>query len=169
MTRVVLSLGSNVGDRLATLRSALTALTVDGPLRPVALSPVYETAPVGGPRQPDYLNAVLVADTDLDPVALLALAQATEATHGRVRPAGERWAPRPLDLDVVVYGGLRRRDPVLTLPHPRAHERAFVLVPWADADPGAELPGHGPVGELAARVGGQRVRRRDDLLLVAAR
>ncbi|MGE5763696.1 MAG: 2-amino-4-hydroxy-6-hydroxymethyldihydropteridine diphosphokinase, partial [Mycobacterium leprae] len=79
MTRVVLSLGSNVGDRLATLRSALTALTVDGPLRPVALSPVYETAPVGGPRQPDYLNAVLVADTDLDPVALLALAQATEA------------------------------------------------------------------------------------------
>jgi 2-amino-4-hydroxy-6-hydroxymethyldihydropteridine diphosphokinase len=165
----VLSLGSNVGDRLAALRSAVTGLTVDRRLRPVALSPVYETAPVGGRPQPDYLNAVLVADTDLDPHALLALTQATEAAHGRVRPAGERWGPRPLDVDIVVYGGLRHSDPVLTLPHPRAHERAFVLVPWADVDPAAELPGHGPVADLAARVGGQGVRRRDDLALAAAR
>jgi 2-amino-4-hydroxy-6-hydroxymethyldihydropteridine diphosphokinase len=161
VTRVVLSLGSNVGDRVAALRSALAALPVPGGLRVIAVSPVYETVPVGGPPQPDYLNAVLVADTDLAPHALLAHARAVEAAHGRRRP-DRRWGPRPLDVDVVAYGELRQTDPDLTLPHPRAHERAFVLAPWADVDPAAELPGQGPVGT-------EGVRRRDDLALAALR
>ena len=172
MTQVVLSLGSNSGDRAAALRGALAALTADGALRVLAVSPVYETVPVGGPPQPDYLNAVLVADTALEPRAVLARAREVESAHGRARSQpdrGERWGPRTLDVDIVAYGDLRRADPELTLPHPRAHERAFVLAPWRDADPDAELPGHGPVAAVLARVGTDGISRRDDLVLVTPR
>jgi 2-amino-4-hydroxy-6-hydroxymethyldihydropteridine diphosphokinase len=170
--RTVLALGSNLGDRLATLRGGVDALL--GPsgldqsglgspgLALVALSPVYETVPVGGPPQPEYLNAVLIAETTLPAAELLRRGQAVEAAFGRVRQ--EVWGPRTLDVDVIVYGDVVSDDPELTLPHPRARERAFVLAPWLDADPDAEIPGQGRVAELldaaVARNGGQPGVRR---------
>lgn len=162
-SRVVLALGSNLGDRLGILQGAVDTLFAPGPLRPVALSPVYETAPVGGPEQDDYLNAVAVADTLLTPEALLERVQEVERAFHRVREV--RWGPRTLDVDVIAYDGLVRTDPELTLPHPRAHERAFVLRPWADIDPDAEITGRGAVRDLLAGVADQELRRRDDLVL----
>ena len=144
-SRVVLALGSNLGDRLAALQGALDALADPDALRLLAVSPVYETAPVGGPEQDDYLNAVAVKE------------------FHRVRDV--RWGPRTLDVDIIDYAALVRTDPELTLPHPRAHERAFVLRPWADIDPAAVLPGRGAVRDLLAGVADQEVRRRDDLVL----
>jgi 2-amino-4-hydroxy-6-hydroxymethyldihydropteridine diphosphokinase len=160
--RAVLALGSNLGDRLATLQGGVGALLGPPGLALVALSPVYETVPVGGPPQPEYLNAVLIADTSLPAADLLRLGQAAEAAFGRVRQ--EVWGPRTLDVDVIVYGDVVSDDPELTLPHPRAWERAFVLAPWLDADPDAEIPGRGPVAALldavvAANGGQPGVRR----------
>ncbi|MFE3189199.1 2-amino-4-hydroxy-6-hydroxymethyldihydropteridine diphosphokinase [Nocardia sp. NPDC059240] len=142
MTRVVLSIGSNLGDRLAHLRSVVSAL---GP-RLVAVSSVYSTPPWGGVPQQDYLNAVLVAeDPALEPSDWLRLGQVLEQAAGRVREV--RWGARTLDVDVV-WAEQRRRDvrvvvhsldPVLTLPHPQAHNRAFVLLPWLEVEPDAEL------------------------------
>ena len=141
MSRAVLSIGSNLGDRLAHLRSAVAAL------RPVAVSPVYETAPWGGVEQDDYLNAiVIVDDPDTDAHGWLARAHELERAAGRVRDV--HWGPRTLDVDLVDVDGTTSVDPELTLPHPRAHERAFVLVPWADVDPDAVLVGHGRVADL---------------------
>jgi 2-amino-4-hydroxy-6-hydroxymethyldihydropteridine diphosphokinase len=114
----------------------------------LAISPVYETAPVGGPAQPDYLNAVLLVQTGLPARDLLDAIHAIEASFGRVR--AERFGPRTLDIDIICYAGQVSDDPELTLPHPRAHERAFVLAPWLDIDPAAELPGHGPAAGLLA-------------------
>ncbi len=162
---VVLALGSNLGDRLANLRAGLEELTAGGDITVTAVSAVYETAPVGGPDQPDYLNAVVVGRTALPASAVLRLAQAAEHALGRLR--AERWGPRTLDVDVIAVGEELSDDPALTLPHPRARERAFVLVPWLDADPAAALPGDGPVAGLAARLGRDGVRRRDDLSLAA--
>jgi 2-amino-4-hydroxy-6-hydroxymethyldihydropteridine diphosphokinase len=161
--RAVLALGSNLGDRFGTLQAAVDALLGAPGIRAVAVSPVYETAPVGGPDQPDYLNAVLVVDTALSARALLDRALAVEEDLGRARV--ERWGPRTLDVDVVTIGEERHDDRLLTVPHPRAHERAFVLAPWHDAAPDAALPGHGPVADLLARTGADGVRRRDDLVL----
>jgi len=153
---VVLALGSNLGDRLATLQQAVDLLCGED-FRCTAVSGVYETAPVGGPPQDDYLNAVLLGRCDLPPARLLGLTQAAEAALHRVR--AQRWGPRTLDVDIIAYGDERSADPVLTLPHPRAHERAFVLVPWLEADPAAVLPGHGPVAGLVAAAGTADVRR----------
>jgi 2-amino-4-hydroxy-6-hydroxymethyldihydropteridine diphosphokinase len=162
-SRVVLALGSNLGDRLGALQSAVDALAAAGGLEVVAVSPVYETAPVGGPSQPDYLNAVLIAETSLPPHGILRRTQAVEAALHRTREV--RWGPRTLDVDVIAYGDEVSADPALTLPHPRAHERAFVLAPWHDADPDAELPCHGRVAGLLAAVGRHGVQRRDDMAL----
>lgn len=141
MTRAALSIGSNLGDRLAHLRSVVEAL------HPVLVSPVYETAPWGGVEQDDFLNAILVVDDpDTDAAGWLARAQACERAADRTREV--RWGPRTLDVDVIDVDGTVSADPVLTLPHPRAHERAFVLVPWADVEPDAVLPGHGPIAAL---------------------
>ena len=168
MSRAVLSIGSNVGDRLARLRSVVDALA--GHL--VAVSPVYETPPWGPVAQDDYLNAVVVVDDPgADARAWLERAHALERAAGREHAV--RWGPRTLDVDIVqVVDGdaVRSSDPDLTLPHPRAHERAFVLVPWADVDPEAVLAGQGRVADLAATLpAGERagVRRRDDLTLAA--
>jgi 2-amino-4-hydroxy-6-hydroxymethyldihydropteridine diphosphokinase len=161
--RTVLALGSNLGDRLGYLQGGVRTLLADPGLRLVALSPVYTTAPVGGPPQPAYLNAVLVADTTLIAVELLARCQATEAAFQRIRT--EVWGPRTLDVDIIVYGDEVSDDPRLTLPHPRARERAFVLAPWLDADPDAEIPGQGRVSDLLAAVGRAGVRRLDDVSL----
>lgn len=162
-SRVVLALGSNLGDRLSALQSAVDALAATGGLDVVTVSPVYETAPVGGPCQPSYLNAVLIAETSLPPRGILRRAQEAEAALHRTREV--RWGPRTLDVDVIVYGDEVSADPELTLPHPRAHERAFVLAPWHDADPDAELACHGRVAGLLAGVGRHGVRRRDDVVL----
>jgi len=147
---VVLALGSNVGASQDTLRSAVAALEgLDG-LELLAVSPLARTAPVGGPEQPDFLNAVVIARTTLSPRALLRATQAIEDEHGREHL--ERWGPRTLDIDLIVYGGILAVTDDLELPHPRAHQRAFVLQPWAQIAPDAVLPGlgGGPVAALAA-------------------
>jgi len=136
--RAVLALGSNLGDRRATLQSAVDDLAAFEGVRVLAVSPLVETDPVGGVEQPDFLNAVALVSTLLSPLDLLAACQAVENTHGRRRSV--RWGPRTLDVDVVVYAGVTAASRVLQLPHPRAHGRAFVLVPWAAVDPEAVLP-----------------------------
>jgi 2-amino-4-hydroxy-6-hydroxymethyldihydropteridine diphosphokinase len=161
--RVVFALGSNLGDRLANLQGAVGALLDTPGLTFAAVSPVYETKPVGGPDQPDYLNAVLVAETTLSARAILDLALRVEKAFHRTREV--RFGPRTLDIDVIVCGGEVSDEPELTLPHPRAQERAFVLVPWLDADPAAEIPGRGRVADLVAGVGAAGVRRRGDAVI----
>ena len=163
MSRAVLSLGSNLGDRLSHLQSVLDVL---GDVV-VAVSTVYETKPWGVEDQPDFLNAVIVVD---DPVrdhwAWLRAGQALEQASGRVREL--RWGPRTLDVDVVTVDGVTSDDPELLLPHPGTPDRASVLVPWLEIEPDAVLPGHGPVRDLlAARPADDRagVRSRPDLRL----
>jgi 2-amino-4-hydroxy-6-hydroxymethyldihydropteridine diphosphokinase len=162
VTRAVLSLGSNLGDRFAHLRAAVAGLGS----AVVGVSPVYETAPWGGVEQDDYLNVVLlVDDPGTDARGWLDRARALEAAAGRTRAV--RWGARTLDVDVVAVDGVTSTDPELTLPHPRAHERAFVLVPWLDVQPDAVLPGRGPVAGLAAALDRSGVRPRPDLVLAA--
>ncbi len=150
-----LGLGSNIGDRLAHLQAAVDLLA------PLAVSPVYETAPVGGPEQGPYLNAVVLVAA-IDPMRLLRQAQAVEAARDRVR--AERWGPRTLDVDLLDVGGLVLDTPELTLPHPRAAYRTFVMAPWLDVAPQAIIPGHGRVADLLQRVGLGGVRRTGDRL-----
>jgi 2-amino-4-hydroxy-6-hydroxymethyldihydropteridine diphosphokinase len=133
VTRAYIALGSNLGDRLAHLQFAVDALAATDRVRVVAVSRVYETAPVGGPEQDAYLNAVVALATDLGPAELLTRAQRIEADAHRVR-AG-RWGPRTLDVDILLYDDLESSDPVLTLPHPRMWERGFVLAPLRDVAP----------------------------------
>jgi len=154
---VVLALGSNLGDRLASLQAGLDILAALPGLGPLAVSPVYETVPVGGPAQDDYLNAVVIAETELPARAILERAQQAEAARGRVR--AEHWGPRTLDVDLIVCGAEVSDDPELTLPHPWAHQRAFVLAPWHDLDPAAQIPGRGRVADLLAKIGDTGVRR----------
>lgn len=161
--RVVFSLGSNLGQRMDYLQSGLDALFDAPGMSFVALSPVYETDPVGGPSQGAYLNAVVIAETSLDPRTLLDRALGVEDAFGRVRK--ERWGPRTLDVDIIMVGNLLSDEAELTLPHPRAHERAFVLVPWAQADTSAVLPGRGSVAALLAGLDQSGVRLRADLSL----
>jgi 2-amino-4-hydroxy-6-hydroxymethyldihydropteridine diphosphokinase len=155
MTRAVLSLGSNMGDRAAYLRGAIEALDE----LVMAVSGVYETAPWGGPgpdgtEQLPYLNAtVLVVDASDDPYAWLQRARALEEAAGREHDPAWRYAPRTLDVDVIAVweadgAAVISDDPEYVLPHPRAHERAFVLRPWLDIQPYAQLPGHGWVYDL---------------------
>ncbi len=163
MTRAVLSIGSNLGDRFAHLRSA--AAGFGGVL--VAVSPVYETTPWGGVDQDDFLNAVLIVDEPgVDEWGWLRRGQALEDASGRVRDV--RWGPRTLDVDVVSVDDVRSDDPDLLLPHPGTTERATVLRPWLDVDPGARLPGRGPVAALLVALGPDAergMRSRDDLVL----
>ncbi len=133
MTRAFLGIGSNLGDRLAYLQLAVDHLAGSPGVRVTAVSPVYETDPVGGPVQDDFLNAVLAVDTDLDPDSLLSACAAAESAAQRVREV--RWGPRTLDVDVLWIDGYTSADPVLTVPHPRMAERAFVLAPLHDLDP----------------------------------
>ncbi len=162
--RIVIALGSNLGDRLAHMQAGVDYLVAAGDLRPVAISPVYETAPVGGPPQPYYLNAVLIASSALSAADLLGHCQAAERALGRVRTVV--WGPRTLDVDLISCDDEVSSDPELTLPHPRAQERAFVLAPWHDADPEAYLVGHGPVTDLLARADKTGISRIDGLTLV---
>lgn len=147
MSRAVLSLGSNLGDRLGYLQLAVGGLCEVL----VAVSPVYATEPWGVTDQPEFLNAVVIADDDgRDHWGWLRLAQDLEQRAARTRD--RRWGPRTLDVDVVAVDDIRSDDPELLLPHPGTPERASVLIPWLAADPSAELPGRGPVGELLAQL-----------------
>ncbi|CEA07109.1 2-amino-4-hydroxy-6-hydroxymethyldihydropteridinepyrophosphokinase [Arthrobacter saudimassiliensis] len=147
--RAVLALGSNLGESRDTLSAAVADLADHPGVSLAAVSPVARTHPVGGPPdQPDYLNLVIAVDTTLAPHELLAHCQQVEQRHHRERIV--RWGPRTLDVDIITYGDLRLQGPDLTIPHPRASSRAFVLQPWAWMDPEAMLEGE-PVAELAAR------------------
>ena len=162
---VVLALGANLGDRAATLRAAARELAGSPGLRLVAASSVYETGPVGGPdNQPAYLNAVLVFSSALPAREVLGIGLAVEAAHGRTREV--RWGPRTLDVDVIVVGDETSDDPELELPHPRAHERPFVLIPWLEAVSEATLPGWGPVAGLLGPESGDGVVLREGLRLI---
>jgi len=161
--RTVIAMGSNLGDRLDYLQGGLDGLFDTPRIKFLAVSPVYQTAPVGGPEQPDYLNAVVIAETSMPAQAVLERCLSLEDAFGRVRD--ERWGPRTLDLDLIIYGDEVSNSPGLTLPHPRAHERAFVLAPWHDADPQAQLPGHGPVADLLAALGTDGIARLEGAVL----
>ena len=139
--KVVIALGSNLGDRKATLDGAVD--TLKQIITVTKVSTYIETDPVGGPEQPDYLNAVLIGESELEPTDLLMKMQAIELAAGRERL--ERWGARTLDLDLILAGDLEIDTEFLTLPHPRAHERRFVLDPWLEVDPEAILPGFGEV------------------------
>jgi 2-amino-4-hydroxy-6-hydroxymethyldihydropteridine diphosphokinase len=139
MTRAYLGLGSNLGDRLAAMQTAVQALARHPDISVVAVSGLYETDPVGGPEQGAFLNAVVAIDTELTAHALLRVAHEIEDAALRVRDV--RWGPRTLDIDVLAFDDLTSSDDTLTLPHPLAHQRAFVLTPWADVDGGAALQG----------------------------
>lgn len=155
--RAVIALGSNLGDRGEHIESAAAQIDAIEGVDLVKLSRVvesYAVTPTGVDQsKPKYLNAVALVDTSLKPKELLQALQAVESDHGRVRI--EKWGSRTLDLDIVTYGTKLRSGKDLVLPHPRAYQRAFVLVPWAQADPEAVLPGHGSVSELAAEMAGQ--------------
>jgi dihydroneopterin aldolase/2-amino-4-hydroxy-6-hydroxymethyldihydropteridine diphosphokinase len=133
VTRAVLGLGANLGDAAGALRAAVAGLTTHPGIAVLAVSGLWRTAAVGGPEQPDYLNAVVLLTTTMGPQDLLAAGQALEQAAGRERAV--RWGPRTLDVDLLDVAGVRSEDPHLMLPHPRAHERAFVLAPWAQVDP----------------------------------
>lgn len=158
MTRAVIALGANLGDPVAALVDAVAALRATPGIQVVAVSGLWRTRAVGGPLQPDYCNAVVLVDTELPPLAVLAACQQLEADAGRERLV--RWGPRTLDLDVIDIEGVTSTDPTLTLPHPRAHERAFVLAPWDQVSPEWELIAQGrraPVHEWLAGMTGQVV------------
>lgn len=149
MTPVVVALGSNLGDREAAIEGALVRLS--DAVRIDRVSPLYETEPLYRTDQPGFLNAVAVGEAVSGPLALTKRLKEIESSLGRVDRG--RNGPREIDLDLIVYGCLILESPGLTLPHPRAHERRFVLEPWLAADPEAVLPGFGPVGEVLARSG----------------
>lgn len=167
MTRAVLSLGSNLGDRVEFLRLAVAGF--EDVLEKV--SPVYETAPWGVTDQPDFLNAVLVVSSpDTDEWGWLRRGQGLEEAAGRVRD--QRWGPRTLDVDVVTVAGVTSDHPDLLLPHPGTPSRATVLIPWLAVDPEAELPGHGRVADLLAALPEEdraAVHEREDLTLIRER
>jgi len=148
--RAVLSLGANLGDRVATIDAAVGAIgAIDG-IRVLERSSAWESPswhPDGEGLSPDYVNIIAIVGTTLEPLDLLDAMHAVEAALGRVREA--RWGPRTIDIDIVTMGGIEHAEDRLVLPHPRAHQRQFVLQPWLEVEPRAVLPGPGPVAELA--------------------
>ena len=146
--RAVIAIGANLEDPEAAVELAITLLEKSSDL--VARSSLYSTKPMGGPRQPDYVNAVCIIDSDLPAQDLLGLLNGIEKSMGRVRT--ERWGPRIIDLDLITYGNVVNNDSELTLPHPRAHERGFVLQPWLEIDPDAALAPYGRVSDILAQL-----------------
>ncbi len=153
--QVYVGLGSNVGDRLAFLRAAVAALRAHDDVEVAAASSVYETDPVGA-QQPDFLNAVVELETDLAAEDLLRVFKQIEADLGRV--PRERWGPREIDLDLLVYGDRRVDTDELAVPHPQITARAFVLVPLEELAPALDIPGVGDASSLLARLGREGVR-----------
>lgn len=160
---VTYSLGSNLGDRLEYLQGATALLNATPGMKVVGVSSVYETDPVELTDQPEFLNIVVQAESTLASTVMLERAHAIEDAFDRIRTV--RYGPRTIDVDLIAVADRVINNDVLTLPHPRAHERAFVLVPWLEIDPAAELVGHGPVADLVAALDTSGVRRRDDLAI----
>jgi 2-amino-4-hydroxy-6-hydroxymethyldihydropteridine diphosphokinase len=158
--RAYVGLGGNLGDPVVLLRAGVASLGRLPGTRLVATSAFYRSAPVGLTDQPDFINCVCALDTRLPPRELMRAMLEIEAAHGRVRsvPGG----PRTLDLDLLLYGDLICDEPGLTLPHPRLHERAFVLVPLLDLSPGLAIPGRGSVADLSRALPAQRIERLED-------
>ena len=148
--KYVVALGSNLGDRSQILESALEEIGNVSEI--IKVSSFYETAPVGGPDQPDYMNAIVIIDSQLSPEDLLLSLQSIENKAGRTREV--RWGARTLDLVLISAGDLKVESEFLTLPHPRAHERGFVLQPWLEIDADAEIVGKGRISELLAAIVG---------------
>ena len=146
--KVVFALGSNLGDSYSTLESAIEEL--NHIITVTDASSFIETEPVGGPEQPNYVNAVVIGESEKEPMVLLREALAIENKFGRVREV--RWGPRTLDIDLIIAGDHIIESPELELPHPRAHERAFVLEPWCEIDPDAVIPGRGAIQVLLAEL-----------------
>lgn len=164
--RVVVALGSNLGERFQTLQGAVNALADTPDFFLTDVSPVYETEPVDSPvaDAKNFLNAVVLADTTLPAARLMERALAIEDAFDRER-SEIRNAPRTLDVDLIVVGDRRSDEDFLRLPHPRAHERAFVLQPWHDIEPGAVFPDRGPIADLLEAADKSGITRRDDLEL----
>ena len=150
MISAFVALGANLGDPCAQIERAVAALSQLPNSRLIACSPLYGSIPMGPSDQPDYVNGVAWLETDLTAHELLDQTQRIELEHGRVRKA-ERWGPRTLDLDLLLYDQITRADPELTLPHPRLHQRAFVLYPLHDIAPTLMIPGRGPLTEWLAQ------------------
>ena len=146
--KAVIALGANIGNPLENLEIALSLLRESTEV--ISVSSFYTTTPVGGPAQPDYLNAVCIIESELPALDLLSLLQGIEKSLGRER--SEHWGPRTIDLDLIQFGGLLSKSTELELPHPRAHERRFVLEPWLEIDADAVLLSHGRVDQLLAQL-----------------
>ena len=146
--KAVIALGANIGNPKAQMDIAVALLKES--LEVSAISSYFTTAPVGGPEQPDYLNAVCIAESELPAADLLALLHGIEKALGRERI--EHWGPRTIDLDLIQYGSLLSYADELLLPHPRAHERRFVLEPWCEIEPDALLLTHGKISDLLAQL-----------------
>jgi 2-amino-4-hydroxy-6-hydroxymethyldihydropteridine diphosphokinase len=169
LRKVVYSIGSNLGDRLGNVQGAVDALSDTPDVIVVDVSSVYETEPVGVPADspavsPQFLNIVVIAETTLEPRTLVERAFAIEDAFGRTRDSG-RWGPRTLDVDLIMVGNAIVDQEDLRLPHPLAHQRAFVLVPWYEVDPTAEIAGKGAIGDLLSKADASGVVRRDDLVI----
>lgn len=149
--RAYIGLGSNLDDPLSQVTRALAALEALPASRCVAQSSLYRSQPLGEAEQPDYVNAVALIETRLPALALLQALFDIERRHGRTRRAGERWMPRTLDLDLLLYGELQCGDPCLTLPHPELVRRDFVLYPMSEIDPELVIPGAGHLRDCLLR------------------
>ncbi|HSL65113.1 MAG TPA: 2-amino-4-hydroxy-6-hydroxymethyldihydropteridine diphosphokinase [Gaiellaceae bacterium] len=150
MARAYVGLGANLGDREESVRRALGLLAAHREIEVVSVSSLRETDPVGYLEQPRFLNGAVALETSLEPRALLDALLAVERRLGRVRGDGPRFGPRPIDLDLLLYEDVVLDEPGLVLPHPRLHERSFVLEPLAELEPGLVVPGRGPVEMLLA-------------------
>lgn len=159
ISQAVISLGSNQGESVSLLQAAVNLLAETPSLIPVELSSVYQTKPVDVTDQPDFYNLIMLADTTLEPMTLLERCQAIEQWLGRAR--GEEKGPRTIDVDLIMVGDRTSDNEQLVLPHPEAHKRAFVLVPWLEIEPEATLSGKGKVADLLAGVGSDGVTKTD--------
>ncbi|ASY16449.1 2-amino-4-hydroxy-6-hydroxymethyldihydropteridine diphosphokinase [Candidatus Planktophila sulfonica] len=146
--KAVVALGANIGNPSEQMNLAIAMLKEATEV--IAISSFYTTKPVGGPEQPDYINAVCILESELPALDLLSLLQGIEKSLGRERI--ERWGPRTIDLDLIQYGSLLSKAEELELPHPRAHERRFVIEPWHEIEPDAVLLTHGKISELLAQL-----------------
>lgn len=163
LRHVTYSLGSNLGDRLEYLQGATNLLRQTPGMKLTGVSSVYETDPIGLTDQPLFLNIVVQVESTLASTVMLERAHAIEEAFDRVRTV--QFGPRTIDVDLIAVADRVINNDVLTLPHPRAHERAFVLVPWLELEPEAELVGHGRIADLLANLDTSSVRRRDDLTI----
>lgn len=160
--KVWLGLGSNLQQPVAQIETALKELAAIESIHLLKVSSFYRTPPWGDKHQDDFINAVAWIETDLDPVALLASLQSIENRMGRQRSSGRRWGPRLIDIDMLLYGDQQYHLDELEVPHPRMHERAFVLIPLSELDATLEIPGRGAIGKLIQQLDCTGINRIDD-------